>query len=89
MNVIKKLNQVESEKPYHRFSKLSIGYHEIVLFRIIHGRYGQSVIAELENEVIFLPSYLGKKLDENDISELNACEEQIYLYFGGKHAKHK
>lgn len=83
MNVLKKLNQTDSDKPYNGLSKLSLGYHKIVNFRESNGRYGRSVIVELKNEIIFLPKYLSEKLDEKDVDELNSSEEQMFLFFGG------
>lgn len=89
MNVLKKLNNAVDEKPYNGLPKLSRGYHEIILFRTSNGKYGRSVIAELQREIIFLPQYLAGKLYDNDIEELNTCEEKLYLFFGGKHKKNK
>lgn len=89
MNVLKKLNQVESDKPYQGLPNLKLGYHEIFLFRESHGKYGRSVIAELQYEIIFLPQYLAVKLDQKDIEELNECDEKIFLFFGGLDKKKK
>lgn len=90
MEVLKKLNQAaDGSKPYHGLPKLALGYHEIERFRETHGKFGRSVITELKNEIIFLPNYLGEKLEERDIEKLNLCEESIYLFFGGKHKKNK
>lgn len=89
MDVLKKLNNLEADKPYHGLPKLSRGYHEIILFRTSHGKYGRSVIAELQREIIFLPQYLAGKLDEDDIEELNTCVEPLYLFFGGKNKINK
>lgn len=85
MNVLKKLNQSEWAKPYNGLSTLTVGYHKVVGFRESIGKaYGKSIIAELKDEIIFLPQYIAEKLDAEDISDLNNCEESIYLYFGGK-----
>lgn len=89
MNVLKKLNSVETSKPYNGLTKLSLGYHEIVSFKTSNGKYGKSVIAELNDEIIYLPQYLAEKLNEKDIDELNACEKTLFLYFGGRHDKNK
>lgn len=89
MNVLKKLNQSETGKPYHGLPFLALGYHEIVHFRSSNGKYGKGVIAELKREIVFLPQYLVQKLDAKDIEELNGCEEPLYLYFGGRHEKNK
>lgn len=89
MNVLKKLNQRDSDKPYHGLPKLSLGYHEIVNFRQSYGKYGKSVIAELKREIIFLPQYIVEKLDGKDIDELNESDETLYLFFGGRHKKNK
>lgn len=85
MNVLKKLNQPLSSKPYNGFKNLDIGYHKIMCFRESVGKaYGRSVIVELKDEIVFMPAYLADKLDADDISDLNNCEETMYLYFGGK-----
>lgn len=89
MNVLKKLNQSVSEKPYHGLPKLSLGYHEITSFRQSYGKFGKSIIAELKREIIFLPQYLVEKLNERDIDELNASDETLYLFFDGRHKKNK
>lgn len=86
MNVLNKLNQV-SDKPYHGLPKLERGYHEIVGFRQSKGKYGDSVIAELKFEIIYLPQYIVEQLDRKDIEQLNKCEERLYLFFGGRHKK--
>lgn len=85
MNVLKKLNQSISDKPYHGFPKLELGYHKIVCFRKSKGKYGESVIAELQHEVIYLPQYIVEQLDSDDIEQLNKFQETLYLFFGGRH----
>lgn len=82
MNVLKKLQHFDEDKPYHGFSKLSIGNHEIVSFRLTTNKYGRSVVCELTDQIIFLPQYLGQQLNEKDIHDLNACERKMYLHFG-------
>lgn len=89
MNVLKKLNQSTEDKPYHGFSKLDIGNHEIVSFRATNNKFGKSVICELVDQIIFLPQYLGQQLGEQDIQELNKCEKKLFLHFGGRHDKKK
>lgn len=95
MNVLKKLEQVKPNKPYHGFAKLSIGYHQIQCFRSVKNKFGKkndgsgkSILVELEDQIIFLPQYFWGKINgEDDIRELNSCidsGENIYLYFGGK-----
>lgn len=85
MNVLKKLNQIESNKPYNGLPKLALGYHEVDCFRVSNGKFGRSVVAELEKEIIFLPQFISEKLNEKDIEELNDCEEPLYIHFGGLH----
>lgn len=85
MNVLEKLNRVESGKPYHGLPNLSHGYHKIYDFRESIGKYGRSVIAELKDQVIFLPQFISGKLNDEDITALNKSLEQLYLYFGGLH----
>lgn len=83
MDVLQKLDGAEFEKPYFGFTLLARGYHKIVNFREAAGKYGRTVVAELEDEIVFLPQYLSQKLDEEDIEKLNANKESLYLYFGG------
>lgn len=87
MNVLKKLNQAESGKPYHGLVKLSHGYHEIDCFRVSVGKFGRSVIVELINEIIFQPQFIAEKLNDKDIDDLNSFNESIYLFFGRRHKK--
>lgn len=89
MSALKKLSEIPSDKPYFGFTELQHGYHKIVKFRQSYGKYGRSVIAELKKEIIFLPQYLVEKLDDEDITELNASEETLYLFFGGCKKKTK
>lgn len=89
MNVLKKLRTVEDEKPYHGLPKLKNGYHEVYSFRESNGRYGRGVIAELKNEIIFLPQYMVERMDQEDLRELNDSSERLFIFFGGKHETKK
>lgn len=89
MNALKKLSSVNVEKPYYGLPKLKCGYHEIYSFRESNGRYGRGVIAELKNEIIFLPQYMVEKIDAEDIQELNDSNEKLFVFFGGRHPKKK
>lgn len=94
MNALKKLETVHPNKPYHGFTKLKIGSHEVVNFRTIKNKFGKksdgsnkSILVELKEEVVFLPQYFWQKLNEEDLKELNEsiqAKDCIYLYFGGK-----
>ena len=86
MNVLNMLNEVELNKIFKPYKPwpISHGFHKIFGFRVRDGMYGRSVIAELENEIVYLPQYLSRKLSDEDVDSLNTCEEPIYLYFGGK-----
>lgn len=83
----------DENKPYRGFSKLAVGYHEIVNFRTVKNRFAKkgdcvkTISVELEIEVVFLPSYFWQKINEKDMVELNTMinsGSKIYLYFGGK-----
>lgn len=89
MHVLKKIANPESTKPYHGLTKLPKGYHLVLVFRESIGQFGRSIIAELEDEIIFLPKYLIGRLTEQDVNDLNACNEKMYLFFGGMHTEHK
>lgn len=93
-SVIKKLQLVGASKPYRGFAHLSMGYHEIVGFRVVKNKFNEtkqddkrskSILVELQNEVVFLPQYFLDKIDEDDIAELNSADtENMFLYFGGR-----
>lgn len=99
MGVFKKLQSVgASNKPYIGFTKLKIGYHSIHRFRLVKNKFAskddkdaKSILAELENQVVFLPNYFFEILDADDIKELTSGEsdEQMYLYFGGRREQNK
>lgn len=93
-----KLQEVGSQKPYHGFTKLSLGYHKIICFRIVENKFkkkekknngminnNRSLLVELQDEVVFLPQYFLNTLNEEDIAELSSTVgETMYLYFGGR-----
>lgn len=92
MQALKKL--ANENKPYRGFSKLAVGYHEIVNFRTVKNKFAKNksdaaktILVELEKEVVFLPSYFWQKINEKDIVDLNAMIDgggMVYLYFGGR-----
>lgn len=97
MNALKKLESVQSNKPYHGFTKLEIGYHEIQSFRFVKNKFAKkgetsskTILVELEDQVIFLPQYFTQSLNEKDLNELNSlinAGDFVYFYFGGKQEK--
>lgn len=99
MDVLKKLENVRPNKPYHGFNKLSHGFHQIETFRVVKNKFGKkndgsnkSILIELSNEVLFLPQYFWGKLTEEDLKSLNSSiesGEHVYIYFGGKHEETK
>lgn len=95
MEVLKKLQRVTENKKYNGFASLKIGFHRIENFRYTKNKFGKkgdgtdkSVLAELENEVVFLPQHLSRKIEKDDLQKLNSAierkKEKIFLYFGGK-----
>lgn len=89
MDVLKKLNSPINDKPYHGLPKLELGYHQVYAFRESTGRYGRGIIAELKDEIIFLPQFMVERLDEEDIRALNDSDEKLFLFFGGRHPTKK
>lgn len=89
MDVLKKLNSTENEKPYYGLPKLQPGYHEVFSFRESHGQYGRGVIAELKNQIIFLPQYMVEKINQEDIRQLNDAIDRLFIFFGGRHPTKK
>lgn len=84
------------DKPYNGFTELKKGFHLIHRFRAVKNKYAKdedesdkSILAVLEDQVIFLPKHIGQRVTEKDLDELNASKEAIFLYFGGqsKHSK--
>lgn len=99
MNALKKLQNVTPDKPYNGFAKLSKGIHQVMGFRFVKNKFGKkgdgsnkSILVELEDQVLFLPQYLSKKLNEEELNDLNSCIEKhmnFYLFFGGKSETNK
>lgn len=99
MDILKKLENIKPNKPYRGFAKLSVGYHEILLFRIVKNKYGKkndvsakTILIELADEVLFLPQHFLKFFNEDGIERLNAAIENgepVYVYFGGKEKESK
>lgn len=112
MSVFKKLQSVGSNKPYYGLTKLNIGYHKIMCFRVVKNNFAEkddtsaadsggtsksaagsggtskSIIAELKDQIVFLPQYFISLLTTNEINELNSNKtEKMYLYFGGRRPK--
>lgn len=46
-----KLQEVGSAKPYHGFTKLALGYHEIVCFRMVENKFKKQKIENSEETV--------------------------------------
>lgn len=95
MDVVKKLEDAKP-KPYYGFAQLAIGFHKIICFRITKNKFAKkgekgtkTIVVEMEKEILFLPQYFSEKLTEDDVKELNECNEPIFLYFGGQTEKTK
>lgn len=90
MSALLKLQEASDMKPYNGFSKLSRGYHEILHFRMVKNKFAKkddcknSIIIELENEIVFLPKYFAVDMKESDIVDLNTDGQKKFLFFGGK-----
>lgn len=92
MSALKKLQEASETKLYYGFSKLSLGHHEIICFRLVKNKFAKSknerkktLLVELKDQIVYLPQYFSEKIKEDDISELNSDGVIKYLYFGGKH----
>lgn len=94
MNALKKLKEIQPSKPYHGFAKLNVGFYQIHSFKIVKNKFGKkaegsgnSILVELNDEVLFLPQYFLHKLSAEDITELNTLIDNgqpLYLFFGGQ-----
>lgn len=83
-----------NQKPYVGFTKLDHGLYEVVGFRFIKNRFykegsssdvKRTLLVELNDQVLFLPSYFAKRLNDSDekLNALNAGEKK-YMHFEGK-----
>lgn len=97
MNALDLLQSCQSQerKPYNGFSKLSLGNHEIVKFRLVKNKMynkrnansmKQVILVELMDEVLFLPEYFAVPFD-NDASKVDSLNNdgvKKFLCFDGK-----
>lgn len=93
LNLLTSIGGSGESKPYLGFPKLDYGNHEIKLFRLVNnknynaateGSLKRILLVELEDQVLFLPAYFAKSLqDDKAVAELNSGGKK-YLYFGGK-----
>lgn len=96
MNALKKLEEMGG-KPYIGFPKLNPGYHSIQEFRAVKTKFTpkgeKSILVELNDQILFLPQYFRKMLNDDDLAELNSSikdsNEKVYLMFGGKNEETK
>lgn len=90
MSALQKLQQVAETKPYNGFSKLPIGHHEIIGFRLIKNKFAKkdeckkTILVELKDQIVFLPKHFSTNIEEVDITNLNSDGEMKYLFFGGR-----
>lgn len=88
----------KTEKPYYGFKKLPLGNYEIKSLRLVRNKHykktkegslKQTIIAELEDQVLFLPEYFAKHMQnrEDMIEEFNNSGVKNFLVFGGKREK--
>lgn len=88
-------NQFESSKPYKGFAKLNIGNYEIKSFRLVRNKWynpentdslERILLAELDDQVIFLPSYMAKNFKDDDklVEAVNNDGIKRFLCFGGR-----
>lgn len=85
------------EKEYKGFSKLNLGLHEIVKFRLVNNKFydpkdkepglKKTLLVELIDQVLFMPTYISEKFNgknEEKIAEWNNNGEKKYLLYSGK-----
>lgn len=92
MNALQKLQHsfALKTKPYYGFSKLPLGYHEIICFHSVKNKFAKkdeckkTVLIELKDQVVYLPKYFAEDITEDDVTILNSDGEIKYLYLGGK-----
>lgn len=71
--------EFESTKPYRGFKNLAQGRHKIIKFELVKNRFSSDgegqpsasarfcVMIELQDEVLFLPTHLAKKINNDPI----------------------
>lgn len=89
-------NQYPNQKPYFGFSRLALGHHSVVGFRIVKNKLyradsekpglPKTLLVELEDQVLFMPDYISKVFidDEQKVAELNSDNIKKVLFFGGR-----
>lgn len=89
------LQSVGDIKPYLGFAQLSIGNHEIIIFRLVNNKMykkgnnslKKSLLVELKDQVLFLPQYFIQQFnghEEDKVNEINNDGVKKYLFFGGQ-----
>lgn len=87
-------NPFENSKPYYGFKKLEIGNYEVFNFRLVRNRWfnpeiadslKRILLAELEDQIIFLPSYMAINFKDDDklVEAINNDGIKRFLCFGG------
>lgn len=78
MSALELLNSsnIEEGKPYYGFSKLAIGNHEIIKFRVVKNKQyiasnaktglKHAILVELKDQVLFLPPHFSRKFIGED-----------------------
>lgn len=82
-------------KPYHGYSQLPMGNHEIFAFRLVRnklyrendiGSLKRVLLVELKDQILYLPNHFAAKFKDDDsrVNELNTDGIKKFLFFGGK-----
>lgn len=88
------VNPFEEPKPYYGFTNLEIGNYEIFDFKFVKNRFAVNdpnvppriVLVELADQVLFLPTYITIKFDDDDtlLEAINNDGIRRFLCFKGK-----
>lgn len=85
---------IKKSKPYHGFSKLAIGEHQICNFKLVKNRFfnvesenslKRILMVELEDQILFLPQIFASKLNDSSdlIKVINSDGVKRFLCFNG------
>lgn len=88
-------NQFDEGKPYNGFKNLEHGTYEVVLFRFVRNKFfnpdiegslRRILVAELSDQILFLPSYMAVNFRDDDalLAGVNNDGVKKFLCFHGE-----
>lgn len=70
-----------ANQKYCNFANLPLGEHLVFEFSIVETQYGERIRADLGDKYVYLPERFTKKLNQENIAELNETQN-VLCYYG-------